>query len=193
MPERRLPRRRGGRASSSAPGRRRRSTTDAGDWVAITAPARFLWIATHEPDVFASIAHVGMLGDWILTRLSRRVRRPTLRSARAPGCSTSPTRDWSDARRSSSCGLERSVFPPVVEPGTVVGAVTAAAATRGCARARPVVVGGADTQLGLLGIGVSSRAGSPSSAAASGSRRSSSTSRSIDPHGAAPHALPHRP
>src|SRR5262249_17413131 len=31
----------------------------AGDWVSITAPARFLWIAKHEPDVFASIAHVG--------------------------------------------------------------------------------------------------------------------------------------
>src|SRR5262249_10317495 len=42
----------------------------AGDWVSITAPARFLWIAKHEPDVFASIAHVGMLGDWILTKLS---------------------------------------------------------------------------------------------------------------------------
>src|SRR5262249_13010286 len=42
----------------------------AGDWVAITAPARFLWIARHEPDVFASIAHVGMLGDWILTKLT---------------------------------------------------------------------------------------------------------------------------
>ena len=42
----------------------------AGDWVAITAPARFLWIARHQPDVFSSIAHVGMLGDWILTKLS---------------------------------------------------------------------------------------------------------------------------
>ena len=42
----------------------------SGDWVSITAPARFLWIARHEPDVFGSIAHVGMLGDWILTRLS---------------------------------------------------------------------------------------------------------------------------
>jgi autoinducer 2 (AI-2) kinase len=42
----------------------------AGDWVSITSPARFLWIAKHEPDIFASIAHIGMLGDWILTRLS---------------------------------------------------------------------------------------------------------------------------
>ena len=30
----------------------------------------FPWIARHEPEIFASIAHVGMLSDWILTRLS---------------------------------------------------------------------------------------------------------------------------
>jgi len=47
------------------------------------------------------------------------------------------------------------VFPPVREPGTVLGGVTtAAAADTGLAPGTPVVVGGADTQLGLLGIGV---------------------------------------
>ena len=38
----------------------------SGDWVSITAPARFLWIARHQPEVFASVAHVGMLGDWVV-------------------------------------------------------------------------------------------------------------------------------
>ena len=42
----------------------------AGDWVAITAPARLLWIAENEPETFASVEHVTMLGDWILYRLS---------------------------------------------------------------------------------------------------------------------------
>ena len=45
----------------------------AGDWVAITAPARFRWIARHEPEMFRDIAHVGMIGDWVLTKLSGRV------------------------------------------------------------------------------------------------------------------------
>ena len=125
----------------------------AGDWVAITAPARFLWIARHEPDVFAAIAHVGLLGDWILTKLSGAfVADPSLGSS--SGMFELAERDWSD-RVLELCGLDRSVFPPVVHPGSVVGTVTAqAAAETGLAEGTPVVVGGADTQLALLGIGV---------------------------------------
>jgi autoinducer-2 kinase len=125
----------------------------AGDWVAITAPARFRWIERHEPEVFASIEHVGMLGDWILTKLSGAfVTDPSLGSS--SGMFELADRDWSD-RVLEICGLDRSVFPPVVEPGTVVGAVSgAAAADTGLREGTPVVAGGADTQLGLLGIGV---------------------------------------
>jgi autoinducer-2 kinase len=125
----------------------------SGDWVAITAPARFRWIARHEPDVFAAIAHVGMLGDWLVTKLSGEfVTDPSLGSS--SGMFDLAERDWSD-RVLEICGLDRSVFPPVVEPGTVVGAVTAAAAAEtGLHVGTPVVVGGADTQLALLGIGV---------------------------------------
>ena len=125
----------------------------AGDWVSITAPARFLWIARHQPDLFASIGHVGMLGDWILYRLSGEfVTDPSLGSS--SGMFELAERDWSD-RVLELCGLDRSVFPPVVECGTIVGGVTERAACETGLRAgTPVVAGGADTQLGLLGIGV---------------------------------------
>jgi autoinducer 2 (AI-2) kinase len=125
----------------------------AGDWVSITAPARFLWIARNEPEVFASIAHVGMLGDWILTRLSGEFATdPSLGSS--SGMFELADRDWSE-RVLDICGLDRSVFPPVVESGTVIGTVTAGAAeATGLRPGTPVVAGGADTQLGLLGIGV---------------------------------------
>jgi autoinducer-2 kinase len=125
----------------------------AGDWVAISAPARFLWIARHQPDVFASIAHVGMLGDWVLTRLSGEfVTDPSLGSS--SGMFELAQRDWSD-RVLAICGLDRGVFPSVVDPGTVIGTVIdAAAAETGLRPGTPVVVGGADTQLALLGIGV---------------------------------------
>jgi len=47
------------------------------------------------------------------------------------------------------------VFAPVLEPGAVAGKVTLrAAADTGLKAGTPVVVGGADTQLGLVGIGV---------------------------------------
>lgn len=125
----------------------------AGDWVAITAPARFLWIARNEPEVFASIARVGMLGDWILAKLSGEfVTDPSLGSS--SGMFDLGDRKWSN-RVLEICGLDPSVFPPVVEPGTVVGTVTSSAAVEtGLREGTPVVVGGADTQLGLVGIGV---------------------------------------
>jgi autoinducer 2 (AI-2) kinase len=124
----------------------------AGDWVSITAPARFLWIAQNEPEVFAAIAHVGMLGDWILTKLSGEfVTDPSLGSS--SGMFELGERDWSD-RVLEICGLDRTIFPRVVEPGTVVGSVTARAAEEtGLLEGTPVVAGGADTQLGLLGLG----------------------------------------
>jgi autoinducer 2 (AI-2) kinase len=125
----------------------------AGDWVAITAPARFLWIAKHEPDTFAAIAHVGMLGDWILTRLcGEYATDPSLGSS--SGMFDLVERSWSE-RVIELVGLEPEVFPRVHEPGTVVGGVTGtAAATTGLRPGTPCAIGGADTQLGLLGIGV---------------------------------------
>ncbi len=125
----------------------------AGDWVAITAPARFLWIARNEPEVFASIAHVGMLGDWILTRLTGEfVTDPSLGSS--SGMFELAERDWSE-RVLGICGLDREKLPAVVDPGTAIGGVAAEASLQSGLRAgTPVVVGGADTQLSLLGIGV---------------------------------------
>lgn len=125
----------------------------AGDWVAITAPARFRWIARHQPEVFDRIAHVGMLGDWILHRLTGEfVTDPSLGSS--SGMFDLARRDWSEFVL-EQCGLQASMFPPVVAPGTVIGSVGArAAAQTGLASGTPVVVGGADTQLSLLGIGV---------------------------------------
>jgi autoinducer-2 kinase len=125
----------------------------AGDWVAITAPARFLWIARHEPEVFGAIAHVGMLGDWILTRLTGEfVTDPSLGSS--SGMFELAERTWSE-HVLGLCGLDSSVVPPVLDPGTVIGGVTADAAEQtGIPRGTPVAVGGADTQLSLLGIGV---------------------------------------
>ena len=125
----------------------------AGDWVSITAPARFRWIARHEPEVFATIAHVGMLGDWVLTKLSGSFATdPSLGSS--SGMFDLAARDWSD-RVLELCGLDRSVFPHVVDCGAVVGTLDErAAAETGLTVGTPVVAGGADTQLALLGNGV---------------------------------------
>lgn len=125
----------------------------AGDWVAITAPARFLWIARHEPEIFRAIRHVTMLGDWILQRLSGAwVTDASLGSS--SGMFELAERAWSTAIV-EACACDRAWFPPVVASGTVVGEVTRSAAEQtGLRPGMPVVAAGADTQLALAGIGV---------------------------------------
>ncbi|MGH2867264.1 MAG: autoinducer-2 kinase [Solirubrobacteraceae bacterium] len=126
----------------------------AGDWVAITSAARLLWLSTHEPDVFAATRHVTMISDWILYRLSAVfVTDPSAGSS--SGMFDLSARDWSPwvVER---CGMPIDRFPAVAEPGTAVGEVTAAAAREtGLDAGTPVVLGGADTQLALLGLGCS--------------------------------------
>jgi autoinducer-2 kinase len=123
-----------------------------GDWVSITSPARFLWIKRHQPEVFARMAHVGMLSDWVATRLSGKYATDPSIGA-SSGLFDLARATWSPGLI-GLIGLSPEIFPEVRQPGTVLGEVTAAAAAQtGLAAGTAVVVGGADTQLGLLGIG----------------------------------------
>ena len=124
-----------------------------GDWVAITAPARLRWIQHHEPTTFRDTARMNMLADWIAYRLSGEFfTDPSIGSS--SGMFDLATRTWSP-EIIEICGLQPDVFPPVLEPGTVAGSVSRqAAADTGLKVGTPVVVGGGDTQLGLVGIGM---------------------------------------
>ncbi len=124
-----------------------------GDWVAITAPARLLWIQRHEPKLFEKVARLTMLADWITHRLTGEfVTDPSIGSS--SGMFDLARRTWS-TEVIEICGMRADVFPPVLAPGTVAGVVSAeAAAATGLRPGTPVVVGGADTQLGLVGIGL---------------------------------------
>ncbi|TML70634.1 MAG: hypothetical protein E6G14_04840 [Actinobacteria bacterium] len=139
----------------------------SGDWVAITAPARFLWIAQHEPAIFAAIAHVGMLGDWILTRLCGAFATdPSLGSS--SGMFELSRRMWSE-HVIELVGLE-----PI--PSSAVSLLRRPrrqAFARGRRASSVVPIRSSASS----GSGSSSRTDSRSSAARSGSTRSSSTSR----------------
>ena len=52
-------------------------------------------------------------------------------------------------------GLPKAIFPKIVAPGTKLGTLTEKAAEAlGLVKGIPVAAGGADTQLGLLGLGI---------------------------------------
>jgi autoinducer 2 (AI-2) kinase len=136
-----------------AEGAAERIYAEAGDWVSITSPARLRWLAAHRPDIFDSISGLSMLSDWIVYKLSGvAVTEPSCGSS--SGMFRLSARDWS-GEIARICGISLDVLPEVVDPGTVVGAVMAAAADQTGLRAgTPVVAGAADTQAGLLGAGV---------------------------------------
>ena len=124
----------------------------AGDWLSIISPPRFLWIKKREPHVYKRTAHMTMISDWILYKLSGRyVTDPSAGSS--SGMFNLSRRSWSDDII-EWCGLRLEIFPEVHESGTVIGEVTASAGSEtGLKTGTPVVVGGADTQLGLVGVG----------------------------------------
>jgi autoinducer 2 (AI-2) kinase len=125
---------------------------EAGDWVAITSPARLRWLGRHRPDILREVASLGMLSDWIVYRLTgQHATEPSCGSS--SGMFTLSGRSWSPTIP-ALCGLDPAVLPPVADPGTVVGEVSAAAAElTGLRAGTPVAAGGGDTQLGLLGAG----------------------------------------
>lgn len=123
-----------------------------GDWTSIAASARLRWIEANAPEVWERARHMTMLGDWVLQKLSGEyVTDPSLGSS--SGLFDLATRDWS-RETAEELGISR-LQPRVAESGTVVGAVSRKAAQEtGLKAGTPVVAGGADTQLGLLGGGV---------------------------------------
>jgi autoinducer 2 (AI-2) kinase len=124
----------------------------AGDWVSITTPARLKWLAAHRPDVLARAHRIGLISDWAATRLTGEfMTEPSAGSSTA--LFDLGRRNWS-AELFDLLEIDGRICPPVVESGTPVGRVTAAAAARtGLAAGTPVIAGGGDTQLGLLGLG----------------------------------------
>jgi len=125
----------------------------SGETFALGALPRLNWLRKHRPETFAKAHSISMVNDWIGARLTGEIAvEPTNGSTN--GLMDLSTRNWSDALIKRA-GLDRSLFPRVVEPGTVVGLVTAAASRdSGLAEGTPFVAGGGDVQMGSIGLGV---------------------------------------
>ncbi|WP_159622059.1 autoinducer-2 kinase [Ruania rhizosphaerae] len=125
----------------------------SGQTFALSAQPRLRWLAKHLPEIYERIDAIEMLSDWVLTRLTGvTVSEPT--NACTSGMFSLEDRAWS-AEIARMCGLRDDIFPRVVEPGSIVGEVTARAAeTTGLAVGTPVVAGGGDAQLAALALGV---------------------------------------
>ena len=125
----------------------------SGQTFALGALPRLMWVKKHRPRIFERASKISMLNDWVTARLSGEiVVEPT--NAGTSGLLSLETRNWSDSLVKMA-GLERSLFPRVVETGQLIGKVApAAAAETGLNPNTPVVAGGGDVQLGSVGLGL---------------------------------------
>lgn len=117
------------------------------------APAKLRWFMQHEPAVADRIDRVATLADWLRWELSGELVSEATLAAEA---------GLFDVREGRWCaplldelGIRPGGGVPVQRAGSVAGGVSpAAAGTTGIPEGVPVVVSPADTQCGLLGLGV---------------------------------------
>lgn len=116
------------------------------------APAKLNWFERHRPEVYGRVKWVLTLADWLVCRLTGEVvnERTLLGEA---GLLDIATGSRCDALL-SKLGVETEQAV-IADAGCIVGSVNRRAAREtGLREGSPVVVAGADTQCGLLGMGV---------------------------------------
>jgi len=125
-----------------------------GHWPAsLHAPGRILWLQANRPKLWEQATGFLMVGDWMLYRL-------TGEKAGEPSnlCSTvlidAQRRNWADIML-ERLNLPPDILPPIRNGGELLGKVSARAAEEtGLCEGTPVVIGGGDSQCGLVGTGV---------------------------------------
>ena len=114
------------------------------------------WIREHDPQAYRAAAAVFMPKDYVNFRLTGEVA--TDRTEAACSFLMDPkSGDWSQ-ETCAQLGLDRTKLAPIRNPLDLLGNVTAAAAAEtGLRQGTPVLVGGADYAVALLGSGVCQR------------------------------------
>lgn len=116
-------------------------------------PAKLVWFKINQPHIYEQISTVLSVSDWLIYRLSGE-HVGEVSCVSDIGLVDISELKWS-SRLMEMLDLPQGICPEITTAGTRVGAVTSVAAEQtGLVRSTAVVVGGADTQCGLLGMGV---------------------------------------
>lgn len=125
----------------------------SGQTFALGALPRILWLKNNKPELYNRVASISMIGDWILAHLSGVIATDPSNGG-TTGIYSLEKRDWVP-EMAEKVGLNASIFPPSLEPGTVMGTVSEKASKEtGLSPSTKVVMGGGDVQLGSAGLGV---------------------------------------
>jgi len=125
---------------------------ESGDWVTITSPSRLNWIRKHQPNIYKKTHKLTMLSDWVLYKLTGEFVTDCS-IASSSGLLNISSSKWSQ-NIMDILELDKKILPDIYDSGTVIGEVHKKASEEtGLELGTPVVLGGADTQLALVGIG----------------------------------------
>ena len=125
----------------------------SGQTFALGALPRVMWLKNNHPDLYDRTAKISMISDWVLARLSNVIATDPSNGG-TTGIFDLESRDWA-ADMATKVDIKDTIFPPVLEPGEVLGTVSdSAAAESGLSTQTKVVMGGGDVQLGAAGLGL---------------------------------------
>jgi len=125
----------------------------SGQTFALGALPRIMWLKNNKPEIYEKAAAISMIGDWILAKLSGVIATDPSNGG-TTGIYSLEKRDW-EPDMAKKVGIKADIFPPSLEPGTVMGSVTVnASELTGLSTSTKVVMGGGDVQLGAAGLGV---------------------------------------
>ena len=118
------------------------------------ASARWLWFRQHRPEVCQRTTHLLMMGDWLTWRLCGQTLTDFTNAAES-GLFDVTAQTWSDELL-ADVQVPREILPKIVPAGTVAGRLSSGVAeSLGLRAGVPVVLAGADTPSGMLGMNVS--------------------------------------
>jgi len=113
---------------------------------------KLAWLRDNDPEAYSRAAYVIMPKDYINLRLTGEIAMDE-GDASCSFLMNPATRQWSSVMI-DRLGLDRSKLPPIRKPLDILSAITeAAAGETGLASGTPVLVGGADYPVALLGSG----------------------------------------
>jgi autoinducer 2 (AI-2) kinase len=116
----------------------------------ICAPSRLLWFKENKPEIYNKVRHLLMISDWMIYRLSG-VYSSDLSCASSSMLLDVEKAKWS-MKISEELELPYDILPELHLSGQKIGEVTKQSSKEtGLAEGTPVVMGGGDSQMGLLG------------------------------------------
>jgi len=126
---------------------------ESGQTFALGALPRLMWLKNNRADIYDKADSLSMISDWMLAKLSGVIASEPS-NAGTTGIFSLSKRAW-ERKMAEKVSIKNTIFPPVLEPGTVIGTVTKEAALlTGLSSKTKVVMGGGDVQLGSAGLGI---------------------------------------